>query len=56
MMTCYMCGEECELYRKALSESIDDTDRYLVVNSCKHGCPKGYDKDSACYEPKEASE
>lgn len=51
MMTCYMCGEECEVYRKALVDSKDDTDRYLVVNSCKRGCPNWYDRDSACYEP-----
>lgn len=55
MMTCYMCGQECEIYRKALRQSKDDIDRYLVVNSCKRGCPNWYDRDSACYEPKGAS-
>jgi hypothetical protein len=55
-MTCHDCGSKCDLYRRARDGAKDATDLYLVVHSCKNGCPKGYDNESACYEPKEASE
>lgn len=49
-MTCRMCEHKpCEVYRKAYLNAKDETDDYLIDNSCKHGCPQGYDKDSACY-------
>lgn len=55
-MTCYNCGSKCDLYRQARNGAKDATDLYLVVFSCKVGCPMGYDSYSACYPIKEAGE
>ena len=54
--SCYTCGEECELFKKALSEAKDETDVYLIHNSVKHGCPKKLDEDNPCYPLKEREE
>lgn len=50
-MTCYRCGEDCSLFMEALekAKAVDETEVYLTWHSCKKGCPKGYDKDSACW-------
>ena len=47
--SCFTCGKECELFKKALAESKDETDVYLVNHSVKHGCAEGLDKDNPCY-------
>ena len=55
-MTCYRCDYkyECSVPKEnlELAEQIDETEVYLVAHSCKHGCPKGYDKDidSPCWD------
>ena len=53
-MTCYDCDSKCDLYRQARDGAKDGIDLYLVVHSCKKGCPLKYDSYSACY-PMEAS-
>jgi len=45
--SCYSCGNECELYKKALAEAKDEIDVYLVRHSVKEGCP--YEEYNPCY-------
>ena len=53
VMTCYDCDRKCDLYRNARDNAHDQNDLYLVVNSCKEGCPEKYDSYSPCYPLKE---
>ena len=55
-MTCYGCEDKCTLYDDAKAKAKDYIDLYLVSYSCKHGCPKGYDKDEPCYPLEDEAE
>lgn len=36
--SCKECGRECEAYKRALREAVDEMDVYLARNTVQDGC------------------